>query len=282
MRAADPDARRRAVREDPRVEVRRQAPLVVHVAARPVEIRRAGGRRAHDLVVGEDVGQLARPRYRLPGDRRVRAVGADHRARAHAHAFAAGRPIAHHRRAVGIPFQLLEGPGAPARASRRRATAQPLVEHVAIDHADEPALDRHVHAPRSRRHHARCGHAGDQELVRDRELLDQFRRNRAAAGLDPPRPIEQQHVTPATGEVAGRGRPGRAAADHDRIEALCSHCDHPPPRPATAPPATTGNSTWARRSSDAPTPAASAAAIRNSAASPANTLAYAGAAAPNK
>ena len=75
-------------------------------------------------------------------------------------------------------------------------------------------------ARRRRRDHPRRGGAGDQQLVRDGEVLDQARRDGAAAGLDAPGAVEQQHRAAGAGQVVGRGRAGRAAADHDRVEGL--------------------------------------------------------------
>ena len=54
--------------------------------------------------------------------------------------------------------------------------------------------------------------------VGDREIAHEARRDGAAARLDAPGAVEQQHVAPGAGEIVGRGGAGRTAADHDDIE----------------------------------------------------------------
>jgi len=51
-------------------------------------------------------------------------------------------------------------------------------------------------------------------MVRDTEVTDQPRGNRAAAWLDPPRPIKQQHGTAPASQLM-RGRCARRAAAND-------------------------------------------------------------------
>ena len=73
----------------------------------------------------------------------------------------------------------------------------------------------------------------DEQRVGNREVRDQPRRDRAAAGLDPPGPVEQQHRAAAPREIGRRGRPGRTAADHDDIEGR-HHCHRLTPPAAQA------------------------------------------------
>ena len=104
----------------------------------------------------------------------------------------------------------MERAGAPLRAGRRGALAQPLVEHLAIDHADEAAVDRHVDLLAGGRHHARRRDARDEQVLGNVELLDQRRRNRAAARLDAAGAVEQQHA-------AGRGARDRSPRSRRRV-----------------------------------------------------------------
>ena len=69
-------------------------------------------------------------------------------------------------------------PSAPAQA------AQPVVELLPVDHADEPVLDRHVGNSVGGGEHPGRGHARRQQLVGDREVLDEAGRDGAAAGFD--------------------------------------------------------------------------------------------------
>jgi hypothetical protein len=120
----------------------------------------------------------------------------------------------HDRRAVGIAGDRLEDAGATLGAGLGGAFAQPLVEDLAVDHADEPALDRHVDFAGARRHHSGGVDMGDEQRVRDREIADQTGRDRAAAGFDPARPIQQQHASALAREIGRRRRARRPAADH--------------------------------------------------------------------
>ena len=275
LRAADADARGAPVREDPAVEVGRDRAAVVDVAAGAVEAGRAVLGRADDLVIGEDERRLVPARHRLSRDARDGAVGPDHGAGANARRglAAAFRAVADAGNAVRVAVEPLEGAGAADGTRGGGPLAQPLVEHLAVDHADEAALDRDVDPARARRHHPGRGHARDQEAVGDREVADEPRRDGAAAGLDPPRPVEQQHRPAAPGEVGGRRGAGRPAADHHRIEglAIVRH-GHLLPTPATWP----WRGGWAprcRARAGRPIRAASTPARRKSPASPTNTAA---------
>ena len=217
-------AHRVAVREDPAVEVWRQAAAVVHVAARPVEASRRNGRRADDLVIGEHILRALGTRHGLACDLRLRAVGADdgagpHAGR-HAPALVGTRTLGEmdDAGAVGVARDALKAADAALRTTAGRALAQPLVERIAIDHADEAVVDRDVDARVLRRNHPGGGGTRHQQGIRNREVLDQARRNGAAAGLGAAGPVEQQHRAALARQVVRCGGAGRAAADHDHIE----------------------------------------------------------------
>ena len=107
---------------------------------------------------------------------------------------------------------------AAVRAGRGCACAQPLVEDVAVDHADEAALDRDVDHRAGGRHHPRGGCARNQQRVGDRVVADQPRRNRATAGLDAPGAVEQQNLAALPGQGFGCRGARRAPADHHCVE----------------------------------------------------------------
>ncbi len=122
--------------------------------------------------------------------------------------------------AVGVAVQVLEGAAQALGTGGHGAGAQPLVEMLAVDHADEAVLDRHRDLAVLGRDDAGTGGAGDKEGIRNRELVDGAGRDGAATGLDPAGPVEEQDGAAAAGEL-GRGRgTGGAAADHDGIEGL--------------------------------------------------------------
>ena len=76
--AADADARGRAVREYPAVEVGRHLALVPDVAAGRTEVGvGSGSRRADDLVIGRDVARPPRARNALAGHCRGGAIRTD-------------------------------------------------------------------------------------------------------------------------------------------------------------------------------------------------------------
>ena len=68
-----------------------------------------------------------------------------------------------------------------------------------------------------RRDHARARRARDQQVRRDLEVGDQARRDRAAARLDAPGAVEQQHAVAALRQLVGGGGAGRTAADDDGV-----------------------------------------------------------------
>lgn len=120
--------------------------------------------------------------------------------------------------AVVVARQALEAAHAALGPVRGGPLAQPFVELLAVDHADEAALDGDVDLDRLGRDHARGRGAGDEEVVGDGEVLDGTRRNRAATGLDPPGAVQQQHAAALAREVIGCRGTRRPAAHHDRVE----------------------------------------------------------------
>ncbi len=195
----------------------------MHVAAHRIEIVAIDpGRRADDLVIGEDAADLVGAFHGLAADAGPGAVGADHGARPDLLPRALGRTVrqvAHDGGAVGIAAEGLERPGLAAAAGRGGPFAQPFVEMLAIHHADETAVDRHVHLAQLRRYHAGRANAGHEEFAGDREIGDEPWRDGAAAGLDPPRLVEQHDAVPASRQVLGRRGARRAAAHHHHIHA---------------------------------------------------------------
>ncbi len=100
--------------------------------------------------------------------------------------------VRHHGAALGVAGEFLERAGAALGAGLRSAVAQKLVEDLAVHHADIAAIDGHIDFLAGRRHHAGGVDARDDDMARDFEVLDQARRNGAAAGLDPARLVEKQ------------------------------------------------------------------------------------------
>ncbi len=179
-------------------------------------------RRADDLVIGEHERHLIGARHALPRDHRQRAVGADHGAGADRlfdrGAIGAAFFVNHQRGAVVLMLDALVHAGASFGAVIGGALAQPFIEFGAIDHADETAIDRHIDAMIGRRDHARRSDLGDQHMIGDGEIADRARRDRTAAGLDAPCPVEQHDFATILGEIIGSGRPGGTAADdHDVV-----------------------------------------------------------------
>ncbi len=126
----------------------------------------------------------------------------------------------------------LNSPVLPDSAGLRGALPQPFIEHIAIDHTDKATIDRHIYLFVRWRYHARGVDAGDQQMIGNLEIADQPRRNSAAARLDAPGAIKQQHLPPELGEVVRGGRAGRSSTDDHHIECFGS-CHHPAP-PAIA------------------------------------------------
>jgi hypothetical protein len=96
----------------------------------------------------------------LLGDRGFGAVGADDGAGAHGHVGIAvggvGRTVVYDG---DVPSLIAGDPRvgavAPLGAGRRGTFAQPLIEWAAVDHADETAIDGHVHVAVAGCDHAR-------------------------------------------------------------------------------------------------------------------------------
>jgi hypothetical protein len=216
--------------EDPGVEIRRVLPLVEDVAALRIELARAIGRRFDDLMIGEDARHLGRDRHLLLGDLALRSVGTDHQPRPDARFGAVLPGIDDDRRPVRLVLDPLEAARRAPRPMPRRALAQEFVEMLPVHHADEAAIDRHVHLARGGRDHPRRIHPRHDDAVGDVEVAHQPRRDGAPAGLDPPGLVEQQHAPPGPRQVVRRRRPGGPAADHDDIEAsrLMGHGFSPP------------------------------------------------------
>ena len=233
-RRTDANAGVVAMREDPAVEVRRHLPLIEHIAPGRAVGALLGLRGFHDFVVGEHIRQVGRFRHFGAGNRRIGAVSPDHRAGAdlaHRAVFRVlGRflAIADDRHPGMVARDRHERPGPAGSAVARCALAQPLVERVAIDHADVAAVDRHLDLAIRWGNHPRRANAGNHQVLRDFELLDQPRRDSAAARLDAAGPIEQQHTVALSGEIVGRGRPRRATADHNGVVGLDARHDEGP------------------------------------------------------
>ena len=97
-----------------------------------------------------------------------------------------------------------EAAGATLGALGFGTRAQPFVELVAVDHADETAVDRHRHRLAGWRDHPCRSHLGLQQMIGNGEIADQPRGNRAAARFDPSGAIEQQHMPPGTRKIGRR------------------------------------------------------------------------------
>jgi hypothetical protein len=125
-----------------------------------------------------------------------------------------------HTQAFRVPGNALEGSGPAQGTARLCPLPQPLVELAPVDHADKAVLDRDVHPPVGGRHHACRGSVGNQQRLRNLEVLDQPWRYGAPAWLHPPAAVQEQHGSAEAREVIrGRG-PGRAAAHHHHVKCL--------------------------------------------------------------
>ena len=157
-------------------------------------------------MIGEHEGRAARLGRRLAGYGGIGAVGADDDVGAHAHHVLAGLvAVLEERDAVFVAAPVDEIAGAAIGALLGRARAQEFVEDVAVDHADEAVLHRHVDGLARGRDHARRADARAQEVIGDVEILDEARRYGAAARLDASLPVEQQDAPAHPGEIARRG-----------------------------------------------------------------------------
>jgi hypothetical protein len=194
-----------------------------HVAARGVVAGRAARRACDDLVVREDVRRLLGAGHGLARHFAARAVGADHAARAHrwrALGFtgAARGGEVHHAvpsssrsGARSVPLRRTAPAWRRARAAIRRRCSRSTMP------TKPPSIGMST-----------AGRLGDtmraqwmrhQQVVGDGEVLDQPRRDGAAAGLDAPGAVEQQHRAAARARSWARWR-RRAAADHHHVEGL--------------------------------------------------------------
>ena len=224
--AARANAHGVAVREDPAVKIRRKQAVVVHVAA----VRVVAGvalRGLDDLVVCEHVFGFLVALDGLARHFGLGTISPDHVAGAHADrrvvfVFASGR-VMHPGHAVGVFGDLVKhSPYAP-RAVGLRPRAQPLIEFVTVDHAHKAVFNRNIHFFVRGRNHARTTRFGHQQVIRDMEVFDQARRNRAAAGLGAALPVQQQHRAALLRQVIGSGCSGGATADNDDVIFLGLH-----------------------------------------------------------
>jgi hypothetical protein len=72
------------------------------------------------------------------------------------------------------------------------ADPQEFVEMFAIDHANVTVFDRNIDVALRGRNHARGVDAGNDLAVRNVEILDQPRGDRATAGFDPPIAVNER------------------------------------------------------------------------------------------
>jgi len=175
-------------------------------------------------VIGEHAGSALdtfqrRPRHTGPG-----AVRSDDAACTYAHKRlvlgCAVRTVDDDRGAISVALDRFPRAGAAFGAGGRGTGTQPFVEMLAVDHADEASLDRHVDFAVGRRDHSSRACAPDQDILRHVEIEQHPRRYRTAARLDPPGAVEQQHAATGRGEISCGSRTGRPAADDDNIIGL--------------------------------------------------------------
>ena len=164
-------------------------------------------------MVGGDVADVLGARDALLRHRGLGAIRSDDGARANLliarrrmRCAGARRLIMHHCDAVASRVTFSNMPrrsSAPAlgragAATRRKSPGPPC----------RRSLPRSAYRPRlGRRNHSCRIHARDQQRLRNFEFLDQLRWNRAAAGLDAPRPIQQTHACRGVPDPSPRSRP---------------------------------------------------------------------------
>ena len=180
-----------------------------------------------DLVVREHVFGFLVALDGLARHLGLGAVGTDHVTGTHADrrvvfVFAAGR-VMHAGHTVGVFGDLVKHRPYALRAMGLRPRAQPLIELVAIDHAHKAVFNRNIDLFVGGRDHARAPRLGHQQVVRDLEVFDQARRNRAAAWLGAALAIQQQHRAALLRQVIGSGCAGGATADNDDVIFLGLH-----------------------------------------------------------
>ena len=224
--AAGADAHGVAVGEDPAVKIRRERAVVIDVAA--VRIMAGVTLRGFDnLVVSEHVFSFLVALDGLARHLGLGAIGADHIAGTHANwcmvfVFASGR-VVHTGDAVGVFGDLVKDGTHSLRAIGLRPRAQPLVELVAVDHADKAIFNRNIDFFIRGRNHARATRLGHQQMVGDLKVFDQARRNGAAAGLGAALAVQQQHGAAFLRQVIGSGCAGGTTADNDDVIFLGLH-----------------------------------------------------------
>ena len=179
-------------------------------------------------MIGEDERHRVRARHLGPPDTRLGPVGADHQPRVQ-RAFLGRRLVTIDHRDVALcPLDPQERADLVIRARLDRAVAQERIEILAVDHADEPVLDRDIDLPPGGGDHPRGVNLGQKLRVTDVEVFHQARRNRAATGLDPPLPVKQHDGMTGPCKILGGGRTRRASAHDDDV----IHCYSPGTRVA--------------------------------------------------
>ena len=224
--AARADAHGVAVGEDPAVKIRRERAVVIDVAA----VRVVAGVvlwGLDDLVVREHVFGFLVALDGLARHLGLGAIGADHIAGTHADRrmvfVFTGWRVVHTGHAVGVFGDLVKDRTHALCAIGLGPRAQPLVKLVAVDHADKAVFNGDINFFVRGRNHARTTRLGHQQVVRDLEVFDQARRDRAAAGLGAALAVQQQHRAAFLRQVIGSGCAGGTTADNDDVIFLGLH-----------------------------------------------------------
>ncbi len=234
--AAHAHAHGLAVRKHPAIKVGRDLALVIHVAARRVVAGLAHGR-LDDLVVREHILGFVRIGDGLARHFRARAVGPHHHAGRHLDRlrmfsgsvfFGRDRGVVHPQLTAVVVLQLVKNRLATHRTRLGGAVAQILVELVAVHHADKAVVDGNIDLVVGGRDHAGTTHLGHQQVVGDVEVLDQARRDRAAAGFGAALAVEQQHAPALAHQIVCGGRARRPSAHHHKVVIGLVHEPDPP------------------------------------------------------
>ena len=230
LHAAEADAGGGPVREHPAVEVGGNLALIVDLADRPI----GTDRRADDLMIGKHIAHtVGAPDFRRAGNARFRPVGTDNRAcpdrERRALALRRGLAAMDQRRTVGLALKALKNSSEPFGARPLGPDAEPFVEMLAVDHADEAIADRHVGGAMRGRVDAGRASLGDEKRVGNFEVLDQSGRNCAATRLDPAASVEQEDFSAAPGKIVGGGRTRGATTNNHRVIDVfgSGHAVHP-------------------------------------------------------
>ena len=158
---------------------------------------------------------------------RASAIGTNDATASHTggffHAVVGANGEVHTANAIVVAAEFVKNTALTHRAMIFCSHTQPFVELVAVDHAHKATFDRDVHFLVFGRDHASRPCFGHQELIGDREVFDQTRRNRAAAGLDAPLPVEQQHMAAQFGQVIGCGGASWPATNHHHVISQVLH-----------------------------------------------------------